>query len=68
MNMNEEELKLFTFLTKGKIKDVYIDHQQGSLYITLEDGISIDIIGGEDEITVEYGGNFIKENLEKYFE
>lgn len=68
MNMNEEELKLFTFLTKGKIKDVYIDHQMGMVCIALEDGISIDIIGGEDEVTVEYSGNFIKENLKKYFE
>jgi len=66
MIMNEEELQLYKHLTIGKIKGITIDHTQGNIYIELEDGVSIDIIGGEDEVTVEYSGISTVENLEKY--
>lgn len=66
MFMNEEETQLYKHLTIGKIKGVTIDHMQGNIYIELEDGVLVDIIGGEDEIAVEYSGNSTVENLEKY--
>ena len=66
MVMNQEETQLYNHLVKGDIWNITIDRMMGIVYIELNDGVVINIIGGEDEITVEYSGNSTVENIEKY--
>lgn len=66
MVMNQEETQLYNHLTKGDIRNVTIDHRMGIIYVEFDDGVVINIVGGEDEITVEYSDDSSVENLERY--
>jgi len=52
--MNNEETKLYNYLTTNKINAIRIDHEYGWVIITTDNNEQITIGGKEDNIYVEY--------------